>query len=524
MTSFKIKIFLPLILGVIVSFFGVSKTLAYQGQLDFSAGKSWSGGDNQGIIWKSWTGLSSNPVVQIQMALANGDGGVQWKLCLANRGLYYFPCSNLITVTSSNFYTFTFPTTSTLNENDIYYAILDCVSSNPNDTCGYPNYSWHLDMFGSPNTNPTTTVYGGPATPVQAYYFQEWTQPDIPIPFAITSPLNNDPEIQDSWITVSGTCPYNGTNRIGFTNDCLGFNNINYNVSCVSNTFSGQFYYDGLGDKRVIARDASSISGDCVDYDNLMDFKTVRTIEVINGYPDQWYANLDYYPDYDIKIVSPKFDTALTLPAGSTSSLFTFQFIYPATSTLSSLVFNVKQYDQNGNLLNGSYINTTLSQMANTQNYQAAFVASSTIPLNYVVQLIYSTSTIERQYPFAIYVSDLTSIVNPDQSYLFPRLIDELKTKIIFNYFFAFHDDFYNLFNGGYSQATGTALDITFKSVSGDKQYNMNVQIFSASDPNVKAFTAGLRPYITAFLWITFATYVVLRVTYLFSGSEGPEE
>jgi hypothetical protein len=43
----------------------------------------------------------------------------------------------------------------------------------------------------------------------------------IVIPFAITSPQNNDPEVADTWITVTGTCPTNGVNRIGFTNDCL---------------------------------------------------------------------------------------------------------------------------------------------------------------------------------------------------------------------------------------------------------------------------------------------------------------
>jgi len=62
-------------------------------------------------------------------------------------------------------------------------------------------------------------------------------------------------------------------------------------------------------------------------------------------------------------------------------------------------------------------------------------------------------------------------------------------------------------------------LDITLKSVSGDKQYNTDIKIFSASDPIVKNFASGLRPYIVAFLWLIFALYLVLRVSYLFSGS-----
>lgn len=511
-------LFLSLFIGTALSLFGVSKTYAYQSQLNFGTGKAWTQAVNQGVIWKNWNGLSANNVAQIQLALANGDANVQWKICLANRALQKFPCSQPITVTSSNFYTFTFAPTSTLAENDVFYFTLSCISGK-NVSCGYSDYAWHLDIFGSNQVNASTTYYGGDPAPVKAYYFQLFTKDDIPTPFAITSPQNNDPEIRDTWITVSGTCPIAGVSRIGLTNDCSGFNKINYNISCTSSTFSSQFYYNGLGDKRIIARDASSTATDCVDYDNLMDYKTVRNIEVINGYPNQWYANLDYYQDYNIIIKSPTFDTALTLPAGSTSSLFTFRFTYPASSTLANLQFTIKQYDPNGVLLNGNYHSKVLNAMANTQNYPVVLAASSTTPLHYVVQLT-DSGQMKRQYPFAIYVSDLVFIANPDQTaFFFPRLVELLKTKVVFNYFFAFHDGFYNLFNGTGVAASANALDITLKSVSDNKKYNTNILIFSASDPTVKSFSDGLRPYITAILWLLFALYVVLRVSRLYSNS-----
>lgn len=496
--------------------FTKSKTLT----LCSTATNGWYGGCQTPLASKTFTSTTLNAMINYDANCpASNEGGT-------GDGNYfkwtYFTFDNPVNVSSSASYFFLLNSSSSA-DNETGSNLLQNMYNNCNYLGSSADYTGGQTYYYGGSTKFNDAGGGGALCDILFKVFK--TDPNPPV-FAITSPNNNDPEIQDSTITVSGTCPTNGANRIGLTNDCLGFNNINYNLSCTNHTFSGQFYYNGLGDKRIIARDISSVSGDCVDYDNLMDFKTVRNIEVINGYPDQWYANLNYYPDYDVKILSPTFSTALTLPAGSTSSLFTFQFVYPASSTLSSLVFNVKQYDNSGNLLNGAYINKVLSSMANTQSYQTTFAASSTIPLNYVVQLLYNTSTIERQYPFAIYVSDLTSIINDDQTsaYLFPRLIDVLKTKIIFNYFFAFHDDFYNLFNGGYAAVSSTALDITFKTVSDNKQYNMNVQIFSASDPNVQAFTSGLRPYITAFLWITFATYVVLRVTYLFSGSEGPEE
>jgi hypothetical protein len=95
-----------------------------------------------------------------------------------------------------------------------------------------------------------------------------------------------------------------------------------------------------------------------------------------------------------------------------------------------------------------------------------------------------------------------------------------LRSKIIFNYYFAFHDGFYDMFNADYTSAGANDLDITFKTMSANGQYNLDMKIFSASDSRVKSFTAGMRPYITAVLWLVFATYVIFRITHLFSDNE----
>ena len=73
------------------------------------------------------------------------------------------------------------------------------------------------------------------------------------------------------------------------------------------------------------------------------------------------------------------------------------------------------------------------------------------------------------------------------------------------------------MFNGNYSAPANDDLDITFKSVSGDGEYDLDIKIFSASQAQVKKFASGMRPYVVAILWLVFATYVVLRVTHLFS-------
>jgi len=379
---------------------------------------------------------------------------------------------------------------------------------------GNSNWSaWYNHSYGLPdgvefnhNTDPSNT------------YFDDMQVGNEQIYFRITSPEADDPALDESWITVSGTCPINGADRIGFTNDCIGFDDIQYTIDCVDNAFSGQFYKSGLTD-RIIARDIDSISGDCVDYDDLMDFIEVEGFEIIHGYPDDWYFNFNYYDDYNIKILSPSFETALTLPAGSTSADFVFDFDYPVAQ-LANLNFNIKQYNSNGDVLNASFHNKDLDTMTDTSNYPVTLTASSSQPLHYVVQLTESGEMM-RQYPFGIYVSDLEFVTNPDDyGYFFPRLVDTLKKKIIFNYYFAFHDGFYNMFNGTYASVSGDALDITFKSVSSNKQYNLDVKIFSASDARVKNFASSLRPYIVALLWLGFALYLVFRITHLFSDNE----
>lgn len=339
-----------------------------------------------------------------------------------------------------------------------------------------------------------------------------------PFALAITSHEDDDPAVADTWITVAGTCPNNGVNMIGFSDNCEDFSDIEYTIDCASNTFSGQFYYTGLGDNRVIAREKTSASADCVDYDDFMDFKTLRTIQIIEGYPDDWYFDLDYYQSYDIKIVNSDFQNKrITLPNNSTSTIVRFDFSYPDNSVLSELVFNIKQYDENGVLLNSNYHNAGLSSMPDVNDYPVSLYASSTLSIHYVVQLI-KLGEVKRQYPFGIFVSDLDfDNVPSSEDYFFPRLISTLREKIVFNYYFAFHDGFYELFNSTPIPVSSTALDISFKSVSGDQEYNLDIPIFSASNPIVMSFAQKIRPFIVAILWLIFASYVVFRVTHLFS-------
>jgi hypothetical protein len=423
---------------------------------------------------------------------------------------------------------FSFDTPTPVSGNTSYFFLMNSATSADNEPANvmlsmYNNCNYLGTSADYPNGQ--TYYYRGSARLSESsalcdQFFKVFSSNPITIPFEITSHSVNNSAVRDTWVTVTGTCPLNGQNRIGFTNNCLGFEDIEYNVSCVDNEFSGQFYYNGQGDKRLIVRDIDSMSGDCVDYDDLMDYKTLQTVEIINGYPDDWYFNFDYYDDYDIRIKSPSFDTALTLPIESTSANFTFGFIYPPSSTLSNLVFNIKQYTSSGVLLNGSYHTRTLSTISNTWNYTVNLTASSTVPLHYVVQLI-DSGQMRRQYPFAIYVSDLGFSANIDATtYFFPRLVEALKRKIVFNYFFTFHDNFADMFNVDGASVSSTALDITLKSMSADKQYNMDIKVFSASDSSVRNFANGLRPFITAFLWLAFALYVVFRVARLFSSND----
>jgi hypothetical protein len=470
-----------------------------------SATSGWYAGCQTPIASKEFSASELNEMINHDINCYSSDEGG------ADNGLYY----------KWTYFTFDDPVSVLGNTN--YFVLLNSSDTNDNE-----NGNLLKTMYNNSNYLGLSEDY----TNGQAYYykganrytygestdihFKVFSDNPITTPFDITSHDTESFAIEESWITVTGTCPIVGENRIGFTNDCLGFEDIEYNVSCVNNEFSGEFYKSTLSD-RLIAREISSVSGDCADFDNLMDYITLSGLEVIEGYPDDWYFNFDYYNDYDIKIKSPIFDTALTLPIGSTSADFTFGFIYPTSSTPNNLNFNIKQYDSNGNLLNASYHNKDLSDMASTWNHTVTLTASSTQSLHYVVQLT-DEGEMTRQYPFGIFVSDMDFVYNSsDFDYFFPRLVEMLKTKIVFNYYFAFHDGFYDMFNGNYPAPENDDLDITFKSVSADGEYDLDITIFSASDARVKSFASGVRPYVVAILWLMFATYVVVRVTHLFS-------
>lgn len=332
--------------------------------------------------------------------------------------------------------------------------------------------------------------------------------------FTITSPEQNETEIKESWITVEGNCPTNGENRIALTNDCSSFSNLNYDIDCVNNSFSSDFYYSG-NSGTIVAVEVDSQATDCVDYDDLMDVVSINGIEVIEGYPDEWHFNYDYYDDFDIEIVSPSFDMpALTIPLGSTDVDMNFSFTYPQPLS-PYLVFNMKQYDEDGNLLNDAYHTKALYEMTDTDNYTVNLNASST-PIHYVVQLT-NDGDLVRQYPFGVFVSDLDLIINPDEyRYLFPRLVEKLKEKVVFNYYFAFYDGFYSLFDSDIGETPDDALDITLQSMSADGEYNLEIPIFKGSNETVKSFAQGLRPYLVGFLWLTFALYVVVRINGMF--------
>ena len=470
-----------------------------------SATNGWYSGCQTPLASKEFSASELNGMINQDVnCYASDEGG-------ADNGLYY------------KWAYFTFDTPVSVLGNTSYFILLNSSDSGDNESGSllrtmYNNSNWLGSSEDYLNGQAyyykgATRYTTGESTDI---HFKVFSSDPIVIPFDITSHDNDSVAINDSYITVTGTCPIVGQNRIGFTNDCLGYENITYNIDCVDNEFSGQFYHE-TSNHRLIAREISSVSGDCVDYDNLMDYITLSGLEIIEGYPDDWYFNFDYYQDYNIKIKSPVFDTALTLPIGSTSVDFTFGFIYPASSTLSNLNFNIKQYDENGNVLNSSYHNKDLSDMANTWDYTVTMTASSTQSLHYVVQLT-DIGEMTRQYPFGIYVSDLDFIYNSsDFDYFFPRLVDMLRTKIVFNYYFAFHDGFYDMFNGNYPAPANDDLDITFKSVSADGEYDLDIKIFSASDSNVKSFASGVRPYVVAIIWLIFAMYVVIRVTHLFS-------
>lgn len=353
-------------------------------------------------------------------------------------------------------------------------------------------------------------------TNADSKYVSMITVNSSPMPLSISEPANHSDHIIDTELTVSGTCQTNGANQLAITSDCSSFANLNFNIACSNGAFTTKYFYNGQS-RFIAIVDKASVATDCVDYDDLMTFNEINGIQAIEGYPDDWYFNYSYYDDYDIKINSPKFDMpSLTIPITDNSVDMSFKFIYPMPLS-PNLVFTIKQYDKDGNSLNESYHSKALYLMTDTNNYTVNLVASSSA-IHYVVQLV-DNGNLKRQYPFGVFRSSFDYVINPDSKYLFPRLVESLKKKVIFNYYFSFYDGFYTLFNNSSSTPASDALDVSFKSVSANKQYNIDIPIFKGSDPQVKDFADKIRPYAVSFLWVAFALYVVLRISRLWNSN-----
>ncbi|OGF25110.1 hypothetical protein A2227_07210 [Candidatus Falkowbacteria bacterium RIFOXYA2_FULL_47_19] len=462
------------------------------------------------VYMKVDNGCPSSPTYDLALSLFKGHPD-ETDILVATAEMSLSDCQEILN-TGYVWYDFLFPETVSITPSAYHHFRLysgdrtdgeryaHATYSDYRASAGYYYYSTTEGFVESPYDMAFRTYSGRPS----------WT-------FEITDPLTGSMKIKDTTVQVSGTCITNGANRIALTNDCSDFSGLDYTLDCVDHTFAGEIYYDGLSDW-IVAVDIDSVATDCVNYDLLMDVVDIDGIEVIEGYPDDWYFNYDYYDDFDIVINSPAFVDALTLPIGSTNVDISFKFVYPMPLS-PNVTFHIRQYDQNGNLLNADYHDETLINMTDTNNYIVNFTAS-TSPLHYVVQL-FNGSELSRQFPFGIYVSDLDFTHNPDDyKFFFPRLVEKLRQKIIFNYFFGFYDSFYNLFSATGTPESAEALDVSFVAMSDDGQYDLEVPILKGSDPSVKSFAQGMRPYIIAFLWIGFAVYVFLRVAKMFESDE----
>ena len=347
------------------------------------------------------------------------------------------------------------------------------------------------------------------------FYYMLYDDPSAPL-FYITDPQVDDYLLADFTTTVSGVCPTNGTNRIGLINSCTNFTSIEYNIDCVDNLFTGDIF-KSRGQDFIVAREIDGVSQDCVDYDDLVYTVGVHDFDLVYDEGEVWYEDMDYYSGYDINIIDPDFDTSLLLPAGSTDTDITFDFSYPV-DRLEFLTFNIKQYIDDGTLLDDNYYSESLSNMSDTHNHIVNLEASNT-RYHYIVQLLDNT-IVKRQFPFSVRVSELDYLYSENDGYFFPRLVATLKEKVVFSYYFSFYDGFTNLFNHEFESVSDEALNITFKSVSANGEYNLDVPIFSFDDDRVKSFTQSIRPYVVALLWLIFAMYVIFRITHLFSDNE----
>jgi hypothetical protein len=349
------------------------------------------------------------------------------------------------------------------------------------------------------------------------------------VPMSIYYPEEGETVIVDDTVLVSGSCPTNGENRIAVWNGDVEYyeNGVErtggYDTDCVNHSFQEEIVLNSgvNGVPYIIAKDKDSVCTEITCSDDKEDVTEVDDLTVIEGEPpvDEWYDSNSYDQYYSMEVIGPDvFERpATTLPKGATSTDVIFNFHVPDTIE-PDVYFRVDQYDSEGNLIDGNYHDVPMDSIATSSldSYAVNFEATTTQMLHYSVK-VEDNEGIRLQFPFGLAVSDYEYIQPPEPDYMFPKTVEMLKNKVGFNYFFYFYDEFKRLFSADMSRADPKDLDFTLSAVSGDGEYDLEVPVFSASNKTVQSFADGLRPYITAFLWLGFAIYIVFRITHIFT-------
>jgi hypothetical protein len=152
--------------------------------------------------------------------------------------------------------------------------------------------------------------------------------------------------------------------------------------------------------------------------------------------------------------------------------------------------------------------NTTLNNLtATSSGFMFGGFDVSTSTKYFIVSLKSATSSTiyQKQFISLSYSASERPTGQPDFIW-WQNTKDKLKGKLIFAQVFAFSDALSSFLNSNSTQAN--PLTFTMKSISANKQYDLNIPIFDFSNSIIVDFARRMRPLFIAGIWISFGFYL----------------
>lgn len=356
---------------------------------------------------------------------------------------------------------------------------------------------------------------------------------DLAQPVTIDFPTSTSTVVWDTPVTVEGSCPVNGDNRLavfdGYYSDTL-----EYDVDCTDGTYSTtQILHEP--NENITVQDKNSTCTDvtCYSiYDEAVTLNPYSAVDDTTAFYDEQFSE---YQTWYVGVTQPDWsgqDESVVIETSTTTPIFKFHMINGNdgyfSEMSSSTDFVINRYDNDGNFID-EYHRVQMNTIT-PDNYPDVQFTDTGIPYDYPVELIASTTDIIHynyqvvdtsigdtlyNYSFGLQYTEQPGYTIQEPQTIFPITMSTLKEKMGFAWFFHFYDRMKKLLSKDFNTATSSDMIVNADVQTGDS--TTTLPLMDTSIKPVQDFMNGVRPFMVTFLWLAFGIYLLYRLTHLFS-------